>query len=210
MLRRLALLAGFALAAPALASDYVLLCYPGICPASDGSQQPCGTAVQRVHWADLAPYNPPAGMMSLVDDGRPIYTPANALFSATTGHRQLVPVVRGLDMQKTVEQLVPFTATGIEGNPSKFFPIQLYLTNCTASAAGAIGGIYLASGRKSGTELTSPSQSYASLTNSERILSLSFARIPQQLPSPTTLYFALTAGSTAAAKCDLYLEYVGM
>lgn len=72
----LALGAILLLARAAAAANYLLVCGPSACTASDGTTQAAGTALSRIVWDGATPYTPPAGMQAIPDDGRAVYQPA--------------------------------------------------------------------------------------------------------------------------------------
>lgn len=67
------LIAAVMAATPAYAGKYVLVCSTP-CPASDGTIQPAGTALNRVLWDGVAPYTPP-GVFIVLDTGQTLYAP---------------------------------------------------------------------------------------------------------------------------------------
>ena len=73
---RLILLIGLLIAAvaPAKADVYLLVCV-ATCDPGDFTVQPPGTAIERIEWDGVTPYNPGPLYTVIPDDGRPLYQP---------------------------------------------------------------------------------------------------------------------------------------
>lgn len=74
-MRAYVLIVALLAASPASAGTYLLVCGAGGCAAPDDTQQPPGTAINRIVWDRVTRYDPPAGTVLIPDDGRSIYAP---------------------------------------------------------------------------------------------------------------------------------------
>lgn len=106
----------------------------------------------------------------------------------------------GANMQLTTDQ--QFTKQGAFTLYMPTFIVAIRRTGGTSVTCA--GGIY-PSASKAGTAIVAASQSWVTLTTTNKIVSATLAAVATTDAQSATPYFALTTGSTAAATADIYI-----
>jgi hypothetical protein len=128
---------------------------------------------------------------------------------AQVGHLALL---KGAKMSVTTDQL---TQMFFFLMPALYQVTAVYVTNCTSTPAGSVGGIYTAPS-KGGTAIVGASQTYTSLASNTSLESLTVASSANALvnsstPSTVQFYFSLTtAASSGTPTCDIYVDGEGL
>lgn len=115
---------------------------------------------------------------------------------------QVLYYIRGADLQSTADQA--FTKVG---DWHGGIVAHIYATNGSAAATSAAGGIYTEPA-KGGTNIVSNTQSWASLTTPQRILTASMSATQSQVNG--SLYLSLTTGSSVPATADIFVVGVAI
>ena len=121
---------------------------------------------------------------------------------AATAH---LAVLKSANMNITTDQpMVMF----VYNMPTYYAVTSIYATNCSATPAGAVGGLYTAAS-KGGTAIVAATQTYTALTSAAAIQQLTNA-VSTSRQSATQLYFSLTTASGTTETCDIYLDGIGL
>lgn len=110
----------------------------------------------------------------------------------------VLAVLRNANFNVTTDQIIslPF---GV----AKYYITSIYATNCSTSMTTAAGGIYTAV-TKGGTAVVAAGQTYATLTTSTVLLSLTIAATTTAWTA-NPIYLSLTIGQGSASTCDIYV-----
>jgi hypothetical protein len=93
--------------------------------------------------------------------------------------------------------------------PAKYQITSIYVSNCSTTPAGAVGGIYTAAS-KGGTAIVAAGQTYAALTTTTAIEALT-NNVATAAQTSLQFYFSLTtAASSGTPTCDVFVDGIGM
>ena len=120
---------------------------------------------------------------------------------ANVGH---IALLKAAAMTSASDQLMTMLSP-----PAKYAITSIYATNCSATPAGAVGGIYTAAS-KGGTAVVASGQTYTSLASSTAIEALT-DNVTTTALTAAQLYFSLTTGaSSGTPTCDVYVDGIGL
>lgn len=116
--------------------------------------------------------------------------------------------IHAANMNTTADQAM--TAYG--ATPAAWLVSSIIATNCSASPAGALGGVYTAAS-KGGTIIVAATQAYTGLATAAAVSPLTIGTgslTTSGRLTATGLWLSLTSALGSAATCDLYVIGTGL